>query len=347
MHPAFRATCMASERICVSIRPTLILLTPYSGKWKPMKILLDTDIGSDIDDALALLLLLHLPDVEIVGVTTVYGDVGIRAKVAKKILDAGGVEVPVIAGAAEPLHSPMPIWHAGTEGVGALNITETEASLEDLGIESGADDFIIDTILAQPNEIVLVCLGALTNVAKAIDKCPSICQDVRDVFFMGGGVTYRSPLPEDLEAGKEYRAEPSHNVRCDVQAAQIVFQSDLAVNVLTNDITTQLWWDGPAVQELIQANHPPETKLVGTLLKVWLNYRSHIFRQEVTGTCPHDPLTVAEAAGETFVTYRRGLMTVEPDASTVFVPAPNGRHRLGVTVDAEGLLRWMSPRLLD
>ena len=166
-----------------------------------MKILLDTDIGSDIDDALALLLLLHLPDVEIVGVTTVYGDVDIRAKVVKKILDARGVEVPVVAGAAEPLLSTSPIWHAGTEGVGVLNPEETEASLEDLGIESGADDFIIDTIRAQPNEIVLVCLGALTNVAKAIDKCPSICQDVKEVFFMGGGVTYRSPLPVSLEAG--------------------------------------------------------------------------------------------------------------------------------------------------
>lgn len=228
-----------------------------------------------------------------------------------------------------------------------LSTEETEASLEDLGIGSGADDFIIDTIRAQPNEIVLVCLGALTNVAKAIDKCPSICQDVKEVFFMGGGVTYRSPLPASLEAGTQYRAEPSHNVRCDVRAAQIVFQSALAINVLTNDVTTQLWWDGPAVQDLMQAAHPPEANLVGTLLKVWLNYRSHIFRQKVTGTCPHDPLTVAEAAGETFVTYSPGLMTVEPDATTVFVPDPNGRHRLGATVDAEEFLRWLSPRLLD
>jgi inosine-uridine nucleoside N-ribohydrolase len=321
-------------------------MTPYSDKWNPMKILVDTDIGSDIDDALALLLLLHLPDVEIVGVTTVYGNVDIRAKVAKKILDARGVEVPVIAGAAEPLLSTSPIWHSGTEGVGVLNTTETETSMDALGIESGADDFIVDTIRAQPSEIVLVCLGALTNLAKAIEKYPSICQDVKGVFFMGGGVTYRSPLPASLEAGTRYRAEPSHNVRCDVRAAQIVFQSDLAINVLTNDVTTQLWWDGPPVQKLMQASHPPEANLVGTLLKVWLNYRSLIFRQEVTGTCPHDPLTAAEAAGETFVTYSRGLMTVEPDATTVFVPCPDGRHRLGVTVDAKRFLSWMSPRLL-
>ena len=280
----------------------------YSDRWNPVKILLDTDIGSDIDDALALLLLLHLPDVEIVGVTTVYGDVDIRAKVAKKILDARGVDVPVVAGAAEPLLSPMPVWHAGTEGVGVLSTTETGASLKDFGIASGADDFIVDTMRAQPNEIVLVCLGALTNLAKAIDKCPSISQDAKKVFFMGGGVTYPVPLPDSLEAGTRYRAKPSHNVRCDVRAAQIVFQSDLAINVLTNDVTTQLWWDGPAVQELMQATQPPEANLVGTLLKVWLDYRSQIFRQEVTGTCPHDPLTVAEAAGETFVTYNPGSL---------------------------------------
>ena len=55
---------------------------------------------------------------------------------------------------------------------------------------------------------------------------------------------------------------------------------------------------------------------------------------------------VSEAAGETFVTYSCGQVTVEPDATTVFVPNSDGRHRLGVTVDAEEFLRWLSPRLL-
>ena len=75
-----------------------------------MKILFDTDIGSDIDDALALLLLLRIPDVELIGVTTVYGCTDIRAKVAKKILDAAQRSVPVISGCGTPLGSPMPIW---------------------------------------------------------------------------------------------------------------------------------------------------------------------------------------------------------------------------------------------
>lgn len=311
-----------------------------------MKILLDTDIGSDIDDALALLLLLNLPEAELVGLTTVYGNVGIRAKVAKKILDAKGIDAPVVAGETEPLGSSMPIWHSGTEGVDVLTPSDIGADLTTSGISRGADDFIIDAVRNQPGEIVLVCLGALTNLARAIEKCPTICQDFRQVFFMGGGVTFPMPIPTDLVPGNHYQAEPSHNVRCDVRAAQIVLESDLPVNVLTNDVTTQLWWDGPAVQKLIQATEPPEAYIVGRMLKVWLDYRSRIFHKPVTGTCPHDPLTAAEAAGYSFVTYEPGEMTVESDASMWFVPDPVGRHRLGVSVRDVEFLEWLSKSLL-
>jgi purine nucleosidase len=98
------------------------------------KILFDTDIGSDIDDALALLLLLRVPDVELVGLTTVYGCTDIRAKVAKKILDAAGCSAPVVAGHATPFESPMPVWHAGTEGDAVLTDLERTASLESMDI---------------------------------------------------------------------------------------------------------------------------------------------------------------------------------------------------------------------
>ncbi|MBN1854651.1 MAG: nucleoside hydrolase, partial [Pirellulales bacterium] len=158
-----------------------------------IKILFDTDIGSDIDDALALLLLLHLPDIELVGITTVYGKVDIRAKIAKKILDAAKVSVPVIAGESVPLDSPVPVWHAGTEGYGVLDEVELAAPLEMFGVRSGADDFIVEMIEANRGEITLVALGALTNVAQAITKKPEICHWVKGFYFMGGGVTYPDP----------------------------------------------------------------------------------------------------------------------------------------------------------
>jgi inosine-uridine nucleoside N-ribohydrolase len=84
---------------------------------------------------------------------------------------------------SEPKESQVSAWYLQTMGVreGSSNTTELAASLNEFGVESGADDFIIDTVRSQPNEIVLVCLGALTNLAMAIDQCPSICQDLKDV----------------------------------------------------------------------------------------------------------------------------------------------------------------------
>jgi purine nucleosidase len=94
---------------------------------KPRLILVDTDIGSDIDDALALLLLLHLEDVALLGITTVYGNVALRAKIARRILEAAGQAVPVVVGTGVPMSSPLPVWHMGVEGVGLLNDDEAQA----------------------------------------------------------------------------------------------------------------------------------------------------------------------------------------------------------------------------
>jgi len=94
-----------------------------------MKALLDTDIGSDVDDALALLLLLRLNEPELVGLTTVYGDVRTRAKVARKILDAAEVDAPVHCGAGKPIRTNEAIWHSGTEGSGVLSRLERDSGL--------------------------------------------------------------------------------------------------------------------------------------------------------------------------------------------------------------------------
>ena len=310
-----------------------------------MKILFDTDIGSDIDDALALLLLLEIPRVELVGVTTVYGCTDIRAKVAKKILDAAGHPAPVIAGCCVPFESPLPVWHAGTEGKGILSDEEFAAPLAAMGIATGAEEFIIDEVERHGGNLTILCLGALTNLAAALRRQPSLKSRLGTVFFMGGGVTFRQPPPPVLEPGGWYMAEASHNVRCDVRAAQEVFCSGIPMTILTNDVTTRVWWDGPSVQRLIAATAPPEAIAVGRLLDVWLKYRSSIFGRRITGTCPHDPLTVAEATGSRYVSYARGTMEVNPDATTLFTDDEQGPHRAGLGIDAQSFLDWFSHRM--
>lgn len=307
-----------------------------------MKVLIDTDIGSDIDDALALLLLLQFPDFELVGLTTVYGDTAIRAKVAKKMLDAAGCRAPVVAGCGEPIGSSMPIWHAGTEGDGVLTPEERSAPLETFGIGSDAPGFIIDMVNTHGRDLTVVCLGALTNIASALRREPSLAARLGPLFFMGGGITFRDPVPAILDPGRPYRAYPSHNVRCDAVAAQEVFASGAPMTILTNDVRTQVWWDGEPVQRIMQASHPPEKKLVGKLLGVWLDYRSRIFKRSMSGTCPHDPLTVAEAMQPGFVQYVQGEMSIQEDAWSIFRLTDAGPHRAGAQVDAAGFLKWFS-----
>ncbi|MDO8585915.1 MAG: nucleoside hydrolase [Armatimonadota bacterium] len=311
-----------------------------------MKLLIDTDIGSDIDDALALLLLLHMAEVDILGVTTTYGCVDVRAKIAKKIINARGLNVPVFAGSAQPLSRWPQVWHTGTEGKGILDDDESRADLTDLGIGTRANEFIADTVVRNPGEVTLVALGPLTNVAMAIRENPQVAEKAKAIYFMGCGVTFPARAPENLQQGTKYRSEPSHNVWADLRAAREVFESEARISAVTNDVTTQVWWDGSSVRALTDSDGPPEAVLVGSMLKVWLEHRSESFNKPITGTCPHDALAAAEACGRGFVRYESGLMHIDCNRYTTFTPDPSGRHRAGACVDAERFLEWFPHALL-
>ncbi len=309
----------------------------------PVRILMDTDIGSDIDDALALLLLLHLADVELLGVTTVYGNVELRAKIARRILQAAIVNVPVHAGIGTPMSSPLPIWHSNLEGVGLLTDEEFAAPLSEFDLGTDAPSFIADQVMSAPGEMTLVCCGALSNVAAAIALNPAVTDAIGRLVFMGAGVAY----PDPIFADRDYEAEASHNVRCDVEAARRAVESPIEMTLVTNDVTTEVWWDGDSVQQLVTSQNPPETAAVGKLMDVWLKYRTSYLDCPITGTCPHDALTVAEAVyPRRFVGCCRGRVSIHRDASTTFVLDKKGPHRAAIRVDQDAFLSWLPARLI-
>ena len=117
---------------------------------KNTKFLLDTDIGSDVDDAFALLALLKLVPERLIGVTTAYGCAELRAKIAKKLIETTGHNIPVVAGESSPLSSPQPIHLTGREGFGVLTEEEREKPLEDFGIETNAPEFIAKQVTSNP-----------------------------------------------------------------------------------------------------------------------------------------------------------------------------------------------------
>lgn len=191
------------------------------------QVILDTDIGTDVDDILALGFLLGSPDeIDLIGVTTVYADVQLRARMVRKVLALRGgrvADIPVHAGIGTPLMNIDPIYWPGHEGIGLLS-TEDHAA-PDLPID--AVDYLVETVLANPGEITLLAIGPLTNVAAAVLRHPDFASSLKHLMIMGGKV--------DMSFAAWGPGE--HNIKCDPEAAAIVFKSGATISVVPLDVT--------------------------------------------------------------------------------------------------------------
>ncbi len=184
----------------------------------PKKVIIDTDIADDIDDALALAFALGSPELEILGVTVVYGDVETRAKVARKLCRSWGRgDIPVKMGFERPLSFE---WFPGTapEVCSQLQAAEGEPPLEDAS--RSAAEFIADLAHRHPGELTVVTLGAMTNVAAAL------CADPALAGLLAGVV---SGAGEGLPLGKPGL---DWNVAYDVAAAQAIARSGVPWTII-------------------------------------------------------------------------------------------------------------------
>ncbi len=190
------------------------------------KLILDTDIGTDIDDAWALALCLASPEIELLGVTLVHADLDTRAKVALKMLKlAGRTDVPVYEGISDPLTEGHGRYWAGHEG------TDTDFSdIAGLSAKDGALDFIVDTVGKYPGEVVVAPIGPMTNIGAAIRKDRSTMRSVRRFAVMGA--TYVGDGPENVA--------PEHNIRCDPLAAKIALESGIPATVVGLNVTNKV-----------------------------------------------------------------------------------------------------------
>lgn len=191
------------------------------------KVLLDCDPG--IDDALALLFACGHPGLELCGVTTVGGNVGLASTTANAlaVLEfAGRGDIPVVPG------SPAPLLRAGSyaqgvhgeNGLGGARLPVARRP----ACDSHAVDFLIDTIAAAPGEIVLVATGPLTNIALAVRREPRIASQVRDFVIMGGSAGRGNVTPA-----------AEFNIGWDPEAAAIVFGAGWRVTMVGLDVTLQ------------------------------------------------------------------------------------------------------------
>ena len=195
------------------------------------QILFDTDPG--VDDAMALLFALASPEIDVVGVTTVFGNVhtATATQNALRLLDfAGRADIPVAHGADRPLHVPLDYvadFVHGKDGFGDIE-TPLPVSLRQ-PMNSSAAQFIVETIMARPGEITLVPVGPLTNIALALALEPRIAEHVAEVIVMGGAATVNGNVNPAAEA----------NIHHDPHAADRVFAAPWRVTMVGLDVTMQ------------------------------------------------------------------------------------------------------------
>lgn len=192
-----------------------------------IKIIHDCDPG--IDDALAIAFAAGHPGIEIVGLTTVAGNVGVdkttrNALAVSEFVGAGAV--PVTAGCAAPLLRPA--WDArdvhGDSGLGGAVLPEPTRGTRD----GHAIDFILSSVAAAPGEITLVATGPLTNIALALRREPRLAELVRDFVIMGGSSGRGNVTPA-----------AEFNIWADPEAAAIVFDAGWTVRMIGLDVTLQ------------------------------------------------------------------------------------------------------------
>ncbi len=191
------------------------------------KIILDCDPG--IDDALAIAFAAGCPDLELVGITSVAGNVGLPLTTsnAQRVAEFVGLAgVPVTPGAAAPLlREPIDarLVH-GESGLGGARLPDPVARPAD----GHALEYLIDTIAAAPGEITLVATGPLTNIALAVHRQPRLVTQVKDFVIMGGSASRGNVTPA-----------AEFNIAADPEAAAIVFRAGWTVTMVGLDVTLQ------------------------------------------------------------------------------------------------------------
>jgi purine nucleosidase len=193
----------------------------------PEKVIIDTDIGDDVDDAFALALAVKSPELQVLGVMTTFGDTERRAKITDRFLaEVGRTEIPVLAGKATATKNPM----------SQRNYAENHFAKTS---HADAVDFLLEQIRKYPGEITLIAIGPLMNVGAAIDKDVATFRKLKRVVLMGGSVRRGYG---DLGYTPAVPPMPEWNILNDVVSAQKLFTSGVPLYVMPLD-STQLKLD--------------------------------------------------------------------------------------------------------
>jgi inosine-uridine nucleoside N-ribohydrolase len=259
-----------------------VMISPASAA---KKIIFDTDPGTD--DALALMLALNSPELDVRAITVVPGNVTAQMgleNALRMVSLANRCDIPVAAGAQHPLFQKL-ITAEFFHGKNGLANVELPASKCKVDARFGPD-LIIQLVHASPHEITLVPVGPLTNIALAVEKDPSIVPLVKEVILMGGSIT-----------GGNVNASAEANIYNDPEAAQIVFQAGWPVTMVGLEVGDKAMFTKKHLDQL-GSTHGPINDFIAAVLKYLVDLSAQFGE---AGTPMYDPSAVAVAIDATLV----------------------------------------------
>ena len=291
-----------------------------------MKIIIDTDPGTD--DAVAILLALaNFEDDEILGITTVSGNVPVEKGTynALRILTlAGRNSIGVYEGSSEPLQRDLVTaeWVHGNDGLAGLDFPDPASKKSDIH----AVDFIGNTIMESKEKVTIGVLGPMTNIARSLTKYPEIIKNIEKIVFMGGSATGGNTTPV-----------AEFNIFVDPQAAKIVLDSDVPLVMMGLDVTQQALASEERMDRLKDLETKTASLFVGLMTS--LNHIPLIKEKFPNGTPVHDTFVTAYMVNPDLID---GIeVNVEVETSSELTMGQTVVDTLGVSGKKKNVL-WMN-----
>ncbi|NUR95979.1 MAG: nucleoside hydrolase [Kribbellaceae bacterium] len=280
-------------------------------------LILDTDIGSDVDDAMALAQLLGSPEIDLAEVHTVYGDTRLRAQLARRYGVLAGRKLDVVPGLAEPL-SGREVWWAGHEGTLHAGLDAETISAD------SAPERLVARLRERPGELDVAAIGPLTNIAAALALEPQAAWWIRHLWVMGGS------FGDDV---------CEHNFKSDDVAAQAVLNAGIPTTITGLEITRQVTIEKARLERIRAAG--PLGAALGADIEQWWAYWNE------TWNVPHDPVAVlALSCPELFSFSELGRVSVAEGGHSTFAADAEGTVRIVTAVEAEAVAEEITRRIV-
>ncbi|KAL6221468.1 hypothetical protein ACLB2K_009219 [Fragaria x ananassa] len=316
----------------------------------PKKIIIDTDPG--IDDAMAIFVALKSPEVEVIGLTTIYGNVytTLATRNALHLLEfAGRTDIPVAEGSHVTITQGTKLRIAdfvhGTDGLGNQNFPPPKGK----PIEQSAAAFLVEQANLHPGKVTVVALGPLTNIALAIQLDPAFAKNIGQIVLLGGAFAVNGNVNPAAEA----------NIFGDPDAADIVFTSGADVLAVGINVTHQVVLTDADRDKLAKSNGKFAQYLC-KILDVYFSYHHDAYSTK--GVYLHDPTTLPVAVNPSLLTYTEGAVRVQTSGITRGLTILYNKQKnfgevtewcdkptvkVAVTVDAPTVLNLVMERLMD